>query len=488
MYDKFYSELSQLKKNLINENIQTFTLNNQFKYFNINENGLSVIDNIADVNYLNCQFILRTDSLYQRHEIIVLDAPEVAYTYIAPVGNDEYTAMLTDLLVTKTLVPKIKPILVFVGDKQVGDHEWMFDHFAHNALGLNREDMPIIDYKRIDIRLDQVEKLKDLYANATDHITHVWILSSPEILDDIARLIPTSVKSVWYNVPGEDGDGTKIQKYTKNCNIFEIDIYFNPSIMGDMTVGQRIKDIEAIYKARDFPLYGTFGNSLNQRTIDNFYLGEDAVDFTVLELDLVSRRAKIEWRMTKQYCPESFDGLNLCLAYMHNHKNVTELRYAFLQQKSESKHRNYEIPADAKDEDYFDFGVALRAMKEGQPITRKAWHSSYGNHFISCTPGTDSLPAERFWSQANRGAAVRTDNKVGNVRPYTTKWYNGSVEPYFLTNEDLYANDWKIDECALRHMNNLPDDSPGEDICNEAIHCEDVCEDEIRKNNVKAKD
>lgn len=254
---------------------------------------------------------------------------------------------------------------------------------------------------------------------------------------------------------------------------YTIDLFFNSDNKDTrIPLAQRKADIPKVFEARTFPLYGTFGNSLNKRTIDNFNLTEAAVDFVVKSLDLTNNTAEIEWLNTK-FIPDSFDNINVCLAYYINQTNVTELRYAFMQPKVEFEFTEYEIQPSEKEEPRFDFSVALRLLMDGKALSREKW-GKYSLTFISLTPGTPNLPQERFWSPCNAVAVGLLENKTANVKSHFTMFNNGEVGPYIITHDDLMAKDWCLNDTIIKALNHEPHEETvnGEDIND--IHKEDV--------------
>lgn len=255
---------------------------------------------------------------------------------------------------------------------------------------------------------------------------------------------------------------------------FVLDMYFNrdSNATHRIPVAKRKEDIAALFAVRTFPLYGTFGNSLNKRTVDNFNLSEDSVDFIVKSLDLENEKATIEW-INGRFIPESFDKIDLCLAYYINDKDVTNLRYGFMQPKDDFKYKAYEIKPTEKEDELFDFAVALRLLMDNKPVMRLKW-GYYSTSFISLSPGTPNLPQERFWSPCNAAAVGLTTSKTANVAPQFTKFTGTDVEQYIVTPEDLIAKDWCLNDTVMKAFNGIPNETTmnGPEVTD--IHKEEV--------------
>lgn len=89
----------------------------------------------------------------------------------------------------------------------------------------------------------------------------------------------------------------------------------------------------------------------------------------------------------------------------------------------------------------FDFGEALRRIKAGKRCARKGWNGK--GMWIAYSPGSMALPAERFWSPANRDYAVSNGGSA-DVRPYITmKAADGAIIMGWLASQtDMLAEDW----------------------------------------------
>lgn len=265
-----------------------------------------------------------------------------------------------------------------------------------------------------------------------------------------------------------------------------IDLFFNSDTKDTrILLDRRKKAIRKVFDERTFPLYGTFGNSLNRDRIGRFELGEADVDFVVRSLDLVNNTAEIEW-ISRIHKPENFDKLNLCLAYYTNDTDITSLRFAYMQAKLEYCYRDFEVPNQLYGKQLFNFSVALNALKAGQTITRMEWRDHNPWKFVSLTPGTNELPAERFWSPCNKAAVTAYRSKqTGNVKPYITVFNNGDIQTYNFTNDDLLADDWCIHDTVQRLMNEVPptvfksyddDEGPELEVDDKELYKEEVIE------------
>lgn len=91
-------------------------------------------------------------------------------------------------------------------------------------------------------------------------------------------------------------------------------------------------------------------------------------------------------------------------------------------------------------EDVF-FGDAVRAAEKGHRIARKGWNGK--GMWLSYTPGM-MVPAEKFWSPANKKFAEENGGQL-EVLPYLTmKTADNKVVPWLASQTDVLASDWVI--------------------------------------------
>lgn len=91
-----------------------------------------------------------------------------------------------------------------------------------------------------------------------------------------------------------------------------------------------------------------------------------------------------------------------------------------------------------------DFGDALRELKNGRRIAREGWNGK--GMWLAYSPGSKSLPADRFWAGANREYAQSTDSGTADVLPcITMKTATGEILMGWLASQtDMLAEDWQV--------------------------------------------
>lgn len=93
-----------------------------------------------------------------------------------------------------------------------------------------------------------------------------------------------------------------------------------------------------------------------------------------------------------------------------------------------------------------NIGEAITAIKEGKRVARAEWNGR--DAWIAYSPGTESLPASKFWSEANARFAAEQPDGCAGVHPcITMKTTSGKILMGWLASQtDLLANDWEIVE------------------------------------------
>lgn len=87
------------------------------------------------------------------------------------------------------------------------------------------------------------------------------------------------------------------------------------------------------------------------------------------------------------------------------------------------------------------FGQAVDSAKKGYRIARTGWNGK--NMWLSYTPGM-MVPAEKFWSPANKKFAEENGGQL-EVLPYLTmKTADNKVVPWLASQTDVLAEDWII--------------------------------------------
>lgn len=92
-----------------------------------------------------------------------------------------------------------------------------------------------------------------------------------------------------------------------------------------------------------------------------------------------------------------------------------------------------------------NFGLAVEAAKTGKKIARAGWNGK--GMFVAYSPGTKALPAEGFWSPANREYAESVGGTVEVLPCLTMKTATGEILMGWLASQsDMLADDWQIIE------------------------------------------
>ena len=89
------------------------------------------------------------------------------------------------------------------------------------------------------------------------------------------------------------------------------------------------------------------------------------------------------------------------------------------------------------------FGLALEAIKKGLKVAREGWNGK--DMWIAYSPGQIALPAEKFWTQANRDYAEGRKEGTDVLPCVTMKTEGGEILMGWLASQtDMFANDWGI--------------------------------------------
>lgn len=90
-----------------------------------------------------------------------------------------------------------------------------------------------------------------------------------------------------------------------------------------------------------------------------------------------------------------------------------------------------------------DFSEALRLLKMGKKLARSGWNGR--GMWITMSPGHPGLPAENFWSEANKEHAFAMGG-LASVNPcITMKGADGSITMGWVAAQtDLFAEDWGV--------------------------------------------
>jgi len=90
-----------------------------------------------------------------------------------------------------------------------------------------------------------------------------------------------------------------------------------------------------------------------------------------------------------------------------------------------------------------DFGDALACLKKGLKVARTGWNGK--GMWLALSPGTLSLPAEKFWSKPNREFAEYNDGHANVLPCITMKTADGQILMGWLASQtDMLAEDWEV--------------------------------------------
>lgn len=107
----------------------------------------------------------------------------------------------------------------------------------------------------------------------------------------------------------------------------------------------------------------------------------------------------------------------------------------------ERKYSRISLPGGA----FLKFGEAISALKNGYRVCREGWNGK--GMWLSYSPGSQDLPAEKFWSPHNRAFAESNGGKADVLPCITMKTADGKILMGWLASQtDMLAEDWMIVE------------------------------------------
>jgi hypothetical protein len=91
--------------------------------------------------------------------------------------------------------------------------------------------------------------------------------------------------------------------------------------------------------------------------------------------------------------------------------------------------------------DVSDFGMALRALKQGCRVARRGWNGQ--GMWLALSPGNPALPADKFWAGPNREFAEGNGGAAEVLPSVTMKTADGKIVMGWLASQtDMLAEDW----------------------------------------------
>ncbi len=92
---------------------------------------------------------------------------------------------------------------------------------------------------------------------------------------------------------------------------------------------------------------------------------------------------------------------------------------------------------------YGSFGQALASIKDGHRVARAGWNGK--DMWIAYSPGSAALPAEGFWSPANKAFAEANGGSAEVLPCITFKTADNKILMGWLASQtDMLSNDWTI--------------------------------------------
>jgi len=90
-----------------------------------------------------------------------------------------------------------------------------------------------------------------------------------------------------------------------------------------------------------------------------------------------------------------------------------------------------------------DFGGALNALKIGRRVCRTGWNGK--GMWLALSPGTTSLPADKFWAGPNREYAEANGGFATVLPSISLKTATGEIQMGWLASQsDMLSTDWEV--------------------------------------------
>ena len=104
-----------------------------------------------------------------------------------------------------------------------------------------------------------------------------------------------------------------------------------------------------------------------------------------------------------------------------------------------------QLAAEARGDVNHDIGWAVRQAKLGKRVARRGWNAA--GQWVTFSPGTENVPADRFWAPANRAYAEENGGKASVFSAMTLKNAQGMIVMGWVPSvTDLLMQDWEIVE------------------------------------------
>ena len=104
-----------------------------------------------------------------------------------------------------------------------------------------------------------------------------------------------------------------------------------------------------------------------------------------------------------------------------------------------------QLAAEARGDVNHDIGWAVRQAKLGKRVARRGWNAA--GQWVTFSPGTENVPADRFWAPANRAYAEENGGSASVFSAMTLKNAQGMIVMGWVPSvTDLLMQDWEIVE------------------------------------------
>jgi len=89
------------------------------------------------------------------------------------------------------------------------------------------------------------------------------------------------------------------------------------------------------------------------------------------------------------------------------------------------------------------FGDAIYLLRRGARVARRGWNGR--DMWLSYSPGTPGLPADKFWSPHNRDFAIANGGRADVLPCITMRTADGKILMGWLASQtDMLACDWVV--------------------------------------------
>ena len=104
-----------------------------------------------------------------------------------------------------------------------------------------------------------------------------------------------------------------------------------------------------------------------------------------------------------------------------------------------------QLAAEARGDVNHDIGWAVRQAKLGKRVARRGWTAA--GQWVTFSPGTENVPADRFWAPANQAYAEENGGYATVFSAMTLKNAQGMIVLGWVPSvTDLLMQDWEIVE------------------------------------------